>query len=368
MTIAEQLKQLERLQKREEREARRVQKELARRARERQKLSELEAARLEVETFENELEVILSIHKEVPEALDWAGFAFALPPPAPPNPGINETLHEMAAELGDWLEEPPVPDAASATAADQQAHAEAMVRHRESLVKWQELRDLGRRVMAGETSAYTKAIADYSNLAELYALGSGIHVIVHGPATVEFTVTVKGKDVIPAEVKSLTSTGKLSVRAMPRTVFMAHYQDYVCGCVLRVARELFAMLPVETILAHAAVPAFDRSSGVNREMTILSVVLERAKLAALDFDRLDPSDTLESFPHRGSAKLTRGSMDFQEIIPLGISEPGGFDASAGEEECGHLARITQAREVLRQSALKWLPREAAESIFNPPAA
>lgn len=41
-----------------------MQRELAKRAKERQKLSELDAARLEVETLANELEVILSIHWE----------------------------------------------------------------------------------------------------------------------------------------------------------------------------------------------------------------------------------------------------------------------------------------------------------------
>lgn len=364
MTYAAQIKKLEALRKREERESKRVQRELAKRAKERQKLSELDAARLEVETFENELEVILSIHRESPETFDWAALAFALPPLAPRNAGLQAALHEIGSELGEWLDKRTAPDSESAVQADQQAHDDAVAQHRASLATWLVMRDLGRRVLAGEPSAYTKAISEYSNLAELYSLGSGIHITVHGAKTVEFTVTVKGKDVIPAEVKSLTSTGKLSVKAMPKAVFMAHYQDYVCGCVLRVARELFALLPVETLLGHAAVPAFDRSSGLDREMKILSVVLDRGRLAVFNFDRLDPSDTLECFTHRGSAKLTRGSMEFQEIIPLSVSEPGGME-SAAQTDAGHLPKITEAREVLRQSALKWLPRESAESIFTP---
>ncbi len=364
MTYAAQMKKLEALRKREERESKQLQKELAKRAKDHQKLSELDAARLEVETFENELEVILSIHKESPEKFDWAALAFALPPLAPRNTGLQAALHEIDSELGEWAEKKTAPDAQSAVQADRLAHEEAMAQHYANLATWQEMRDLGRRVLAGEPAAYTKAISEYSNLAELYSLGSGIYITVHGSKTLEFTVTVKGKNVIPAEVKSLTSTGKLSVKAMPKAVFMAHYQDYVCGCVLRVARELFALLPVETLLAHAAVPALDRSSGLDREMKILSVVLERMKLAVFNFDRLDPSDTLESFTHRGSAKLTRGSMEFQEIIPLSISEQGGMESSSMQSDAGHLPKITEAREVLRQSALKWLPRETAEYIFT----
>lgn len=365
MTYAAQMKKLEALRRREERESKRLQKELAKRAKEHQKLSELDAARLEVETFENELDVILSIHKEAPETFDWAALAFALPPMPPRNPELHRTLHEVGLEISDWLTTNPAPDRESSLKADHQSHEEALAQHAAALATWEEMHDLGRRVLAGELSAYTKAISDYSNLAELYSLGSGIHITVHGAKAVEFTVTVKGKDVIPSEVKSLTSTGKLSVKPMPKTTFMAHYQDYVCGCVLRVARELFALLPVETLLAHAAVPAFDRSSGLEREMKILSVALERSKLAGFNFDRLDPSDTLESFTHRGSARLARGSMEFQEIIPLSISEPRTMDSTNAESDAGHLSRICEARGVLRQSALKWLPRETADSIFTP---
>ena len=103
MTYAAQMRKMEALRRREERESKRLQKELARRAKEHQKLSELDAARLEVETFENELDVILSIHKEAPETFDWAALAFALPPMPPRNPELHRTLHEVGLEIGDWL-------------------------------------------------------------------------------------------------------------------------------------------------------------------------------------------------------------------------------------------------------------------------
>ena len=51
-------------QRREEREAQRRLRELERQAKEQAKLSAIEQARLEVERFENQLEVLLSVHKE----------------------------------------------------------------------------------------------------------------------------------------------------------------------------------------------------------------------------------------------------------------------------------------------------------------
>ena len=37
-------------------------------------------------------------------------------------------------------------------------------------------------------------------------------------------------------------------KPMPKGLFHGIYLDYLCGCVLRVAREVFALLPVDTVL------------------------------------------------------------------------------------------------------------------------
>ena len=38
---------------------------------------------------------------------------------------------------------------------------------------------------------------------------------------------------------------------MPKGRFHEIYQDYLCGCLLRVAREVFALFPVDTVLVTA---------------------------------------------------------------------------------------------------------------------
>ena len=62
------LRAIEAAERRSQREEQRRHKELQRRAKEHAKLSVLEQARLEVETYENCLEVFLSIHKEQNQA------------------------------------------------------------------------------------------------------------------------------------------------------------------------------------------------------------------------------------------------------------------------------------------------------------
>src|SRR5882724_8135046 len=69
--------------RRQERESQKRQRELERRAKEQAKLSALEQARLEVDTYENQVEVLLSVHKEQGKTWDWMGVLASLPPPAP---------------------------------------------------------------------------------------------------------------------------------------------------------------------------------------------------------------------------------------------------------------------------------------------
>ena len=95
---------------------------------------------------------------------------------------------------------------------------------------------------------------------------------VHDPKLIECELKVNGQDVIPADTKSLSAGGKLVVKAMPKARFHEIYQDYVCGCVLRLAREMFALLPVDNVILTATVDGTDSATGHVAELPVLSVV------------------------------------------------------------------------------------------------
>ena len=77
------MRTIEAAERRQQREAKKRQRDLERQAKEEAKLSALEQARLEVETYENGVEVLLSVHKEQADSKDWAALAAALPPVPP---------------------------------------------------------------------------------------------------------------------------------------------------------------------------------------------------------------------------------------------------------------------------------------------
>ena len=49
---------------------------------------------------------------------------------------------------------------------------------------------------------------------------------------------------------------------------------------------------------------------------MLSVAANRTEIEHLDFERLDPSDAVENFQHRGDVMTSRKSGGFVPIIPL----------------------------------------------------
>ena len=92
-------------------------------------------------------------------------------------------------------------------------------------------------------------------------------------------------------------------------------QDYVCSCVLRIARDLFAILPVTTVLIHAQDSFIDTSIGNSVKQDILSVLITRDKMEIMDFDLIDPSDAMSNFIHNMKFLKTKG---FQPITRINV--------------------------------------------------
>ena len=308
---------MEAAQRQQERESQRRQRELEQRAKEQAKLSAIEQARLEVERFDNQLDGLLSIHKEQSEAVDWEEFASSLPPPAPQ----RKSYHELKTRQRVMVLLPSQKDNTDgeieqARLQDEREFQEAAQVFADQKAKWEKLKNLSRRVLAGEHKSYTEALLEFNPFAEMSNLGSSIHFTVHSKKLIECILKINGKQAIPAEVKTLTASGKVSIKPMPKGRFHEIYQDYLCGCVLRVAREMFALLPVDTVLIAASADLLNSSTGHLDEKPVLSVVMFRADVIRVNFNQVDPSDALDNFQRRGDFRASRKSGDFTPVVPF----------------------------------------------------
>ncbi len=114
----------------------------------------------------------------------------------------------------------------------------------------------------------------------------------------------------------MTGAGKLTVKTMPKARAHELYQDHVCACALRLAREMLALLPIETVVVTAVIDGVDSRTGNAAEVPILSVQMTRGDVERLDFSRLDPSDAVEGLVHRGDVKASRKTGELVPIEPL----------------------------------------------------
>lgn len=328
--------------RRHEREARRRQRELhaemQRGAKAAERAANVRAAQLAVEEFENSIDVLTSLHRECAEAVDWEAALTTAPPPPPQatafatkctartelaqvaiatfRPTFWDRLLGRAAAKRAKLEAElaeAVADDASETErlrdAHHSRHQRVLHEHDAAVAEAAETRQLAAKVLSGDSDAWITAIRDLEAFSELAALGGRV-VLRARPPVVEALLHVHDASVVPTTARSLTKTGKLSERQMPRTRFVEVYQDYVCGAVLRVARDLLAVLPAETAYVTAVGLLLDTSTGEQDVRPIVSVKVPRTTLARLNFDALDPSDSMANFVH--NMKLKRG-VGFVEV-------------------------------------------------------
>lgn len=304
-------------ERRLQRDSEKRRRELDKQLKEKAKLSAIERGRLEVEDYENRLEGLLSIHKERSDVIDWEEFSASLPPPAPRRRSYNEFKARqfliVAPSNQDDTLAPSIEDARSK---DDAIFQQESATYSDERAKWQRLKEMSRQVLAGDHKAYIAALLEFNPFAEMSDLGSSINFIIHSATLVECGLKVNGKQAIPDEFKSLTASGKLSVKPMAKGKFHELYQDYLSGCVLRVAREVLALLPVETVLVTASADFLNARTGHIMEYPVLSVVMDRSTVTRLNFDQLDPSEAIDNFQHRGDFKASRKLDTFNIIVPL----------------------------------------------------
>ena len=148
---------------------------------------------------------------------------------------------------------------------------------------------------------------------DLTEYGSDFEVGTDDPSSMTVEFNVKSEEVVPQETLALTSTGKLSRKALAKSTRNDIVQDYVCSCVIRIAREMFALLPVDRVLINAKDSILNTATGHNEDVTLVSVIFDRARFMDTDFSRIDPSDLIEAYPSNMAFKKTSGLGAVEEL-------------------------------------------------------
>lgn len=280
-----------------------------------QKEDELKCNALLVQEYENYIEVIKSVHKECEPQIDWSGIYNAAPPYEYGAKGEKQRQAEdkynnfklsiIDKILGN--------DGEKRKQKLYDAIAIAQKEDEEAYQNWKSMHDFSENIIKGDLDSYFMAIDEANPFEDLLDYGSDFEVgtDVSDSMTIEFHV--KSETVVPAISMNLTSTGKLTQKNLSKTQYYDYVQDYVCSCAIRLARELFSILPVNNVIVHAVDNIVNTSTGMQEDCTILSVKFIRDGFSGINFDRIDASDFVESFKHNMKFMKTTGFRQVERI-------------------------------------------------------
>ena len=133
---------------------------------------------------------------------------------------------------------------------------------------WTYFHNVAAKVLSGDIDTYLQVINDINPLNDLLDYGTGFEFGTDSSLKMEVEFQINSNNIDMAE----NST---------------EYQDYVCSVSIRIARDIFALLPVQNVVVHAT------SNGDD----ILSVCFDKRTFSGLKFNFIDPSETITKFNH-----------------------------------------------------------------------
>lgn len=87
---------------------------------------------------------------------------------------------------------------------------------------------------------------------------------------------------------------------------MEVYRNHVCSCVLSIAREALALLPVDACVVTARVQRRDPKTGSDELVPVLSVSVPRMVSQKIAWEHVEPADAVTNFDHRMGFRHTKG--------------------------------------------------------------
>ena len=156
---------------------------------------------------------------------------------------------------------------------------------------WEYYHNMASKILAGDIDSYLQLIYEVNPLDDLLVYGSDYEFGTDDPKKIEVEFNVNANALSKAKYK------------MNNSEYNILLQDYVCSVCIRIARDMFALLPIRNTVVHA----------VLNSDTILSVDFDRQGLSKIKFGYIDPSDTLLQFKHNMIFTNNNGFSPVEQI-------------------------------------------------------
>ena len=180
--------------------------------------------------------------------------------------------------------------------------------------EWIALKEFSDEDLKGDIDSYFAIIDEVKPFDDLLEFGSNFQVGTDDPKHIEIEFAIKSDDVVPKIEMTLKANGDISEKELSKTAYYDLMQDYVSSTTIRIARDAFALLPVDTVIVHAVDNILNTATGFEEELTLLSVKFTREKLMSLNLAMVDPSDALSQFECNMKFKKTTGFDPVNRVL------------------------------------------------------
>ena len=161
----------------------------------------------------------------------------------------------------------------------------------ENVEFWHYCHERAYQVLNGDIDTYLEIIQDLNPLDDLLDYGFGFECGTDNANTMVVEFTSRQDEILPPR------------NTMTAIEYNDLLQDYVCSCAVRVARDIFALLPVSYVIVHA----------VSDEQTVLSVKFERRIFMKMKFQGTDASNLVYKFSNNMAFNREYGFSPVQQI-------------------------------------------------------
>ncbi len=182
--------------------------------------------------------------------------------------------------------------------------------------EWASDQALAQRILNKEPEGLRDVISEYQSFSNIDLVGSSITFTINDEF-LHAVVNVHDDGLIPKVRKKQLASGRLSESKMPDGEFNEIYQDYVCSVAIRVAADLFAILPIAECHVTCRSEMLNSRTGHLENAPILSAFFVKETLSKLNLKNIDPSDSLVNFVHEMQFKRSNGFARIEPLKPLG---------------------------------------------------
>ncbi|MBE3102791.1 MAG: DUF4236 domain-containing protein [Bacilli bacterium] len=269
-------------------------------------------ARLSVEQYNAHVEMLTTMHLEPSSIIDWDARA-SCPPPfesseeGPSYKKASDTLNHFKPSLRDRffnrVEQRKVPL--------QQLLIDAEVEDKKVWNNWNLSLEQAQKILANDLSEFEQVLKNYRPFADIEDLQGKVSYTFPHTGTVLARLEIDSNNTVPEKTRSLTATGKLSEKKMAKGKYLQLYQDFVASGMLRMAREFFSLLPIQTVIIHTY--GYSQAIEPTEYGCLLSIKIGRSDLENINWESIDCSDTIEQFEHNMKFLKTKGFKLIEEV-------------------------------------------------------